>query len=123
MRQASHVKRAIIVLFALTIAILILALARPATGQGSIKYPASPINGQRLSETLCVNCHQVGSRGPSSTVVGVPSFEAIANHAGQTAERLAGAIILPHPPMPSVQLTNAEIRDIIGYILSLRGPK
>jgi hypothetical protein len=37
-----------------------------------------------------------------------------------TAERLAGAIIVPHPAMPGVQLTAAEIRDVVAYILSLK---
>lgn len=123
MRQTTHIKRVFILLLALTVAALVFALSRPAAGQGATKYPADRANGQRLAETLCVACHTVGSRGPQTTVVGVPSFDAIANHSGQSAERLAGAIILPHPPMPAVQLTNAELRDIIGFILSLRGGK
>jgi hypothetical protein len=50
----------------------------------------------------------------------VPTFAAIAGRSDTTAERLAGRIIVPHPPMPNVQLTVAEMRDIIAYILSLR---
>jgi cytochrome c len=50
----------------------------------------------------------------------VPTFAAIAGRADPTAERLAGRIIVPHPPMPNTQLTVAEMREIISYILSLK---
>jgi hypothetical protein len=52
--------------------------------------------------------------------VDVPSFPAIANRPGATAERLAGKIIVPHPAMPGVPLTVSEIRDIVTYIMSLK---
>jgi cytochrome c len=50
----------------------------------------------------------------------VPTFAAIANWPGSTAEYLAGRIIVPHPAMPGVPLTAAEIRDIVAYIISLK---
>jgi hypothetical protein len=50
----------------------------------------------------------------------VPSFPTIASRPGISAEHLAGRIIIPHPAMPGVPLTTAEIRDIVAYILSLR---
>jgi mono/diheme cytochrome c family protein len=49
-----------------------------------------------------------------------PPFPAIANRKDQTPQRLAGAIIIPHPEMPTIQLTMSEIRDIVAYIMSLR---
>jgi cytochrome c len=76
--------------------------------------------GQELSQRLCSGCHSV-SPGPAATVsTDVPTFAAIASRPDITAERLAGRIIVPHPPMPNVQLTVAEMRDIVAYILSLR---
>jgi hypothetical protein len=39
---------------------------------------------------------------------------------GQTAEAIAGRIVIPHPPMPQIQLTRLEIGDVAAYILSLR---
>jgi hypothetical protein len=36
---------------------------------------------------------------------------------------LAGAIIFSHPATPEVSFTNAELRDIIAYIMSLRVEK
>jgi hypothetical protein len=53
-------------------------------------------------------------------LVDVPSFPAIANRPGASAEHIAGRIIVPHPPMPGIPLTSAEIRDIVAYILTLK---
>jgi len=35
-------------------------------------------------------------------------------------ERLTNWLIEPHPPMPNPNLTRVEIRDLAGYILSLK---
>ncbi|OYW55219.1 MAG: hypothetical protein B7Y80_09575 [Hyphomicrobium sp. 32-62-53] len=53
----------------------------------------------------------------------ISSFHSIANKPNQTQERLAGAIIFPHPAMPNVSFTNAELRDVISYIMSLKSPE
>jgi hypothetical protein len=50
----------------------------------------------------------------------VPSFPVIASRGGATAEYIAGRIVVPHPAMPGVSLTAAEIRDIVSYIISLK---
>ena len=76
--------------------------------------------GQELSRRVCSGCHIVSPGSVGSANPDVPTFAAIAGHPDNTAERLAGRIIVPHPPMPNVQLTVAEMRDIIAYILSLR---
>jgi len=76
--------------------------------------------GQELSQRVCSGCHSVSPGSAATVNADVPTFAAIANRPDATAERLAGRIIVPHPPMPNVQLTVAEMRDIIAYILSLR---
>jgi mono/diheme cytochrome c family protein len=79
--------------------------------------------GGQLAEKLCVTCHIVGREaGAASVPADVPSFEHIANMPGQTAEAIAGRIVVPHPPMPQIQLTREEIGDLAVYILSLRKP-
>jgi hypothetical protein len=71
--------------------------------------------------TLCSTCHEV-EPGSKETLTDVPTFSSIVNRADQSSERLAGLIILsPHTEMPKVALTKNELRDIIGYIMSLRG--
>jgi cytochrome c len=76
--------------------------------------------GQELSQRVCSGCHSVSPGSAATINADVPTFAAIASRPDTTAERLAGRIIVPHPPMPNVQLTVAEMRDIIAYILSLR---
>jgi cytochrome c len=76
--------------------------------------------GYELAVRLCTNCHAVDRRTSSSMRADVPSFPTIANRPGANAEHLAGRIIVPHPAMPGVPLTIAEIRDVVAYIVSLR---
>ena len=102
------------------LAILVLCMisstgpAKAQTGLGDAK------RGQELSARLCSGCHIVSPGSAATVNPDVPTFAAIAGRPDSTAERLAGRIIVPHPPMPNVQLTVAEMRDIIAYILSLR---
>jgi mono/diheme cytochrome c family protein len=77
--------------------------------------------GHALAQKLCTGCHIVDSEAANATMpADVPTFETIANKPGQTAETIAGRIVVPHPPMPQVQLTRLEIGDVAAYILSLR---
>ena len=77
--------------------------------------------GHALAKKLCSGCHIVDSNTAGATVsADVPTFETIANTPGQTAEAIAGRIVIPHPPMPQIQLTRLEIGDVAAYILSLR---
>ncbi len=78
-------------------------------------------SGKALASKLCVSCHIVSDEASSATVTAdVPSFTTIANKPGQTAQAIAGAIVIPHPPMPQIQLTREEIGDLAAYILTLR---
>jgi len=77
--------------------------------------------GQEVAEKLCTSCHMVGRQPASASVLAdVPSFVAIANKPGQSAESIAGRIVVPHPPMPQIHLSRNEIADLAAYILSLR---
>jgi hypothetical protein len=69
------------------------------------------------------NCHVVNGTPPPAVSTDVPSFSSIASRLDATPERIAGRIIVPHPAMPGISLTAAEIRDIVAYITSLRGSK
>ncbi len=94
-----------------------LALASEATmAQGA---PPDAQNGRALAERLCVTCHAMVPEAAGGRP-DVPSFLVIARMPNMTPERLAGAIVLPHPAMPDVALTRAELRDIIAYITSLK---
>jgi mono/diheme cytochrome c family protein len=99
------------------LALCVVAESSPVLAQTGL---ADPKRGLELSARVCSGCHIVSPASAATANADVPSFAAIARRSDTTAERLAGRIIVPHPPMPNVQLTIAEMRDIIAYILSLR---
>jgi mono/diheme cytochrome c family protein len=77
-------------------------------------------NGKAIADKLCVGCHLIDktSGGPAAT--DVPSFPSIANRPNQSVEILSNWLVAPHAPMPDPHLTRKEIRDLVGYIFSLR---
>jgi mono/diheme cytochrome c family protein len=98
--------------------LLMLALgANPALAQ---HRPADLARGQELAAYLCSLCHDVTRDQSDSTENQVPSFVTIATRPYQSPERLAEAIILPHPDMPRTSFTTRDLRDIIAYIMSLK---
>ena len=103
--------------FLITEAVCLMLAAGAASAQPG---PANPQRGRELAARLCTNCHVIDVEPTGPVRADVPSFPAIANRPGVTAEGLAGAIIIPHPAMPTVQLVTGEIRDIVAYIQSLK---
>jgi mono/diheme cytochrome c family protein len=102
-----------LVAFSMTAASVVSALAQPGV--------SDPSHGRELADTLCSSCHEIEPGSKETLKTDVPTFFSIANRGGQTAEQLAGAIILsPHPEMPKAALTTRELRDIIAYVMSLR---
>ena len=99
-----------------------MALVSMVSG-AAIAQPVSAERGRELSQRLCTNCHAVDAHPSGPLRADVPSFAAIATRPDVTGTKLAGAIIIPHPAMPGVQLTVAEIRDVVAYILSLKEQK
>ena len=77
-------------------------------------------DGKAIAEKLCVGCHLIDKTSDGGTPADVPSFPSIANRSKQSVEGLTNWLLTPHPPMPDAQLTRQEIRDLAGYIISLR---
>jgi len=101
------------------------------TGGGHAQKPAAEGDtsaGRAFALEFCTACHVVAAdqpyppiyKGPS------PSFVAIANRTTVTADGLRRFIRTTHPTivkpldMPSVEVTDYQLDQIIGYILSLR---
>ncbi len=80
-------------------------------------------NGNKLARMLCVACHLIGEPANAPVPSDVPSFPSIANRPNQSTDHLQTWLTKPHPPMPNINLTRMEIRDLAGYILSLRTQK
>jgi mono/diheme cytochrome c family protein len=102
-----------------TAGVLLVIAAGTSAGQGR---NGNARLGHELALRLCANCHVVDSLASGPVPVGVPSFATIAARA-ESAEQIAGRIIVPHPPMPDATLSAPEIRDIVAYIMSLRRAK
>lgn len=85
-----------------------------------------PALGRELAERWCGGCHRVGPGATGPADIGsandaVPGFAAIAAAPSTTAASLHAFLRHPHGAMPDLRLTEAQIRDIGAYILSLRG--
>ncbi len=76
--------------------------------------------GETLARKLCVGCHVLDAGVDKIPQADVPSFQAIADRPNQTVETLTTWLLAPHAPMPDPHLSRTEIRDLAGYILSLR---
>lgn len=115
MVSARQAKRALAAVVA--IALFLTGLASPLQAQMAT---ADPARGRALAQRLCAGCHAIAPNSAATVNPDVPGFAAIARRPDASAERLAGRIIVPHPAMPNTQLTVAEIRDVIAYILTLK---
>lgn len=102
----------------LVAAVVVLLLARSAASAQPVY--ADPRRGHELAARLCATCHMVDREAGGPVTSDILSFRAMANQPGGSAVQMAGRIIIPHPAMPSVSLTAAEIRDIVAYIMSLK---
>ncbi len=98
-----------------------IVVASPVVAQeGSIDYA----KGALIAERACSLCHDVTVDESDPPENKVPSFVTIANEPNQSAERLAETILFPHRDMPQFSFeTPTGLRDIIGYIMSMRGQK
>jgi mono/diheme cytochrome c family protein len=76
--------------------------------------------GQRIAETWCGSCHIVGPGQQRGTSTGAPTFTEIARMKSTTPLGLQVFLQTPHERMPDLQLTRAEMNDLIAYIMSLR---
>ncbi len=108
----------------------LLSCALAALGMNSLSAfsaevakPPSAVEGYALAQKLCKGCHLIDHSDDAVAQVGPPSFASIANKPGQTADRIKGALIQPHPPMPDMHLSNQEMLNIIAYLESLRTNK
>jgi mono/diheme cytochrome c family protein len=90
-------------------------------GLSGAAQAADVAQGKTLVKTLCSNCHIVGpGEVPGTVNADIPSFMAVAAKPGQSAEKIRGFILNPHPDMPKVQLTKSELESVSAYIMSLK---
>ena len=76
--------------------------------------------GLQYAIEACSECHAVRDGEPKSLLSEAPSFEQIANTSGMTAIALTVWFNTQHPSMPSIKVTDEEMRNVIQYIISLK---
>jgi len=86
-------------------------IASPALGDAD--------NGKRLGARWCSDCHVV-YQGQSLATDKAPPFASLAKAPDFNASKLAYLLLKPHPNMPSLSLSRAEIADIAEYIATLK---
>lgn len=94
-------------------------LAGPAVAQS---LPGDPVQGRIIAERWCASCHVVSPRPVGPVGDGATPFQTIADRTATTALSLRAFLASPHGQMPDLNLTRAEMDDLISYILSLRRP-
>jgi mono/diheme cytochrome c family protein len=81
---------------------------------------ADRVNGQRLAERWCSECHVVAS-GRQQGSGRVPTFAQIGRSNRFDERSLAVFLMTPHHSrMPNLSLTRSEIADLVAYIESRR---
>jgi mono/diheme cytochrome c family protein len=78
------------------------------------------VNGRRLAEAWCSNCH-VFDGSNHATATGAPAFQAIAANKELSPLALRVFLSTPHERMPDLHLSNNEMDDLIAFILASRG--
>jgi len=77
-------------------------------------------DGLAIARQWCASCHIVEPGGVGSDAA--RPFAEVANDPNFTMDGLRAWLSDPHPPMPSLTLTNEEIDALMAYIASLRQP-
>lgn len=90
----------------------IMAIATPS-------FAADPDHGKEIAKRWCASCHLV-ERGQTSATDQAPPFSYLARTPDFNANKLAFLLLQPHPNMPSLSLSRAEVADMADYILSLK---
>jgi mono/diheme cytochrome c family protein len=78
------------------------------------------VEGRRYASDVCSQCHAVSPGALLSPLMEAPPFEEIAKTPGMTAVALRVWFQSSHPTMPNIVMKDAEMRDVIQYILSLK---
>jgi mono/diheme cytochrome c family protein len=84
----------------------------------SSAFAADPGRGEAVVKRWCADCHMVAAGQPTSTEA--PPFSSIAKRPDFDTTRIAFFLLDPHPKMPDMQLSRADVADIATYIATLK---
>ena len=86
----------------------------------SLSFAADAYQGKAIAERWCTDCHVVEREQKSPATDQAPPFASIARTPEFGANKLAILLLEPHPNMPKLALSRAEVADLAEYILTLK---
>jgi len=86
----------------------------------SLSFAADANEGKAIAERWCTGCHVVESEQKSPVTDQAPPFTSIARRPDFGANKLALLLLEPHPNMPKLSLSRAEVANLAEYILTLK---
>jgi mono/diheme cytochrome c family protein len=90
-----------------------------ATPVLSAEEAADPQAGFEYAYTYCATCHGISEE--KSPLPEAPRFRHVADTSGMTATALQVWMETSHPTMPNIIVAPKDMRNVIAYILSLKG--
>jgi mono/diheme cytochrome c family protein len=86
----------------------------------SLSFAADAYQGKAIAERWCAGCHVVEREQKSPATDQAPPFASIARMPEFGANKLAILLLAPHPNMPKLALSRAEVANLADYILTLK---
>ena len=80
---------------------------------------ADPQAGFEYAQTYCATCHGISEE--KSPLPQAPRFRNVADQPGITATALQVWMQTSHPTMPNIVVAPNDMRNVIAYIISLKG--
>jgi mono/diheme cytochrome c family protein len=99
---------------------LVVCFAFIAVVAPSASFAADAFHGKDIAERWCTGCHVVEREQKNPAIDQAPPFGTIARTPDFGANKLAILLLKPHPNMPKLALSRAEVADLADYILTLK---
>ena len=98
-------------------ALLVASAVTLALNSAPAQAGGDPEIGDELASHWCSNCHAVAGQARASDAA--PPLATIAQKHAEDQHWLRAWLADPHPPMPNLNLSRAEIDDVIAYLQRL----
>jgi hypothetical protein len=86
----------------------------------SLSFAADAYQGKAIAERWYTGCHVVEREQKSPATDQAPPFASIARTPEFGTNKLAILLLEPHPNMPKLALSRAEVANLAEYILTLK---
>lgn len=86
----------------------------------STSLAADAYQGKDIAERWCTGCHVVENEQKRPATDQAPPFSLVARTPDFDANKLAMLLLKPHPNMPKLSLSRAEVANLADYILTLK---